>query len=213
MKHPELLRAYVDRLIAAPLSVTSVRDADAAWALHVEDALAALPLVERQRAQTIIDVGSGGGSPGIPLAIETGLAVTLLEARAPKAAFLRRTAAGLGLPVEVLHARSETLACGRGRDAWDVAVARALAPPAAAVELCLPLVRPGGALVLWLAARELAAVEAAAPALAGRRGDVLGRPDDRAIVVVEKVGPTPDGFPRRPGAARRRPPPSLRSRR
>jgi 16S rRNA (guanine527-N7)-methyltransferase len=213
VKHPELLRADVDRLIAAPLSVTSVRDPEAAWALHVEDALAALPLVERRRPGTLIDVGSGGGSPGIPLAIETGASVTLLEARAPKAAFLRRTAAELGLSVEVLHARSETLAGGRGRDAWDVALARALAPPAAAVELCLPLVRPGGALVLWLAARELDAVDARAPALAGRTGDVLARPDGRAIVVVEKVGATPDGFPRRPGAARRRPPPSLRSRR
>ncbi len=211
MKHPELLHAYVARLVAAPLSVTSVREPGAAWDLHVEDALAAVPLLERRQPETMIDVGSGGGSPGIPLAIETGLAVTLLEARAPKAGFLRRVVAELGLSCDVVHARSEAMARGEGRDASDVALARALAPPGAAVELALPLVRPGGALVLWLAARDVDLVRATAPALAGRLADVLARPEGRALAVVEKVGPTPDAFPRRPGAARRRPPPSLRS--
>src|SRR5437763_11044755 len=117
-------------LVAAPLSVTAVREPAAAWALHVEDALAALPLIEARAPGTVIDVGSGGGSPGIPIAIETELPVALLEARAPKAAFLRRTVAALALACPVIHARSEALAAGEGRDAWDLALARALAPPA-----------------------------------------------------------------------------------
>jgi 16S rRNA (guanine527-N7)-methyltransferase len=178
----------------------------------VEDALAALPIVRSRAASEIVDVGSGGGSPGIPLAIETGLPVTLLEARAPKVAFLRLLVRELELPCEVLHARSETLARGHGRDRWDMALARALAPPPAAVELSLPLVRPGGVLVLWVAARDLDAVAAMAPVLAGRLVESRPRPDGRALAVVEKLGPTPGQFPRRPGAARRRPPPSLRSR-
>jgi 16S rRNA (guanine527-N7)-methyltransferase len=211
VKHLDLLRAYRDRLAGATLSVTSVRDPVGAWALHIEDALAALPVVRSRAVAAIIDVGSGGGSPGIPLAIETGLPVTLLEARAPKAAFLRQVVRDLDLPCEVLHARSEWLARGSGRDHWDMAVARALAPPPAAVELSLPLVRPGGALVLWVAARDLDAVEAMAPLLAGRLVESRPRPDARALAVVEKLGPTPGQFPRRPGAARRRPPPSLRS--
>jgi len=212
VKHRGLLRAYRDLLVAAPLSVTSVREAEAAWRLHVVDALTALPVVEERAPAQVIDVGSGGGSPGIPIAIESGRAMTLLEARAPKARFLRRIVDELGLACEVVHARSEDLGRAGGRDAFDMALARALAPPAAAVELCLPLVRPGGCLVLWAAASESAPAAASAALVAGRLAAVVPTNASRALLVIEKTGPTPAAFPRRPGRARRRPPASLRSR-
>jgi 16S rRNA (guanine527-N7)-methyltransferase len=106
-------------------------------------------------------------------------------------------------------ARAEEHAAGPGRDAYGTALARALAPPPVAVEWCLPLVRPGGRLVLFMSdAAKLAdrAVEAAAE-VAGRLDSVVSvlGSERRRLLVFAKTGPTPERFPRRPGAARKRP--------
>ena len=209
MKHPEALRRYCELLASADVSVTSIRGADELWRRHVEDALTAADLVGT--ARTVVDVGSGGGSPGIPLALELDLAASLLEATRPKAAFLRRVVAEIGLAAEVVHARSEEYARGEGRDRFDLAVARALAPPPVALELCLPLVRTGGRLILWTGDVETSPLDAVAGALAAEVADVHRVDDARRLIVVAKVGPTPARFPRRPGMAGKRPPPSLPS--
>lgn len=211
MKHPdELLRRYCQLLVASPISVTAVRDAEGAYRLHVEDSLTAVPLLADDQPQRIVDVGSGGGSPGIPLAIALGCHVTLLEATAPKASFLRRTAAELGIAADVVHMRSEVYARGTGRDAFDLAVARALAPPPVAVELCLPLVRPGGALVLWTTEPD-ERLAAAAEELGGAVERSVGTVGARRLVLVRKLAATPERFPRRPGMAGKRPLRSLAS--
>jgi len=209
VKHPEALRRYCELLASADVSVTSIRGADELWRRHVEDALTAADLVGT--ARTVVDVGSGGGSPGIPLALEFDLAATLLEATRPKAAFLRRVVAEIGLAAEVVHARSEEYARGEGRDRFDLAVARALAPPPVALELCLPLVRTGGRLILWTGDVETAPLDAVAGALAAEVADVHRVDVARRLIVVAKVGPTPARFPRRPGMAGKRPLPSLPS--
>ena len=209
MKHPEALRRYCELLASADVSVTSIRGADELWRRHVEDALTAADLVGT--ARTVVDVGSGGGSPGIPLALELDLAASLLEATRPKAAFLRRVVAEIGLAAEVVHARSEEYARGEGRDRFDLAVARALAPPPVALELCLPLVRTGGRLILWTGDVETAPLDPVAGALAAEVADVHRVDVARRLIVVAKVGPTPDRFPRRPGMAGKRPLPSLPS--
>jgi 16S rRNA (guanine527-N7)-methyltransferase len=209
VKHPEALRRYCELLASADVSVTSIRGADELWRRHVEDALTAADLVGT--ARTVVDVGSGGGSPGIPLALELDLAASLLEATRPKAAFLRRVVAEIGLAAEVVHARSEEYARGEGRDRFDLAVARALAPPPVALELCLPLVRTGGRLILWTGDVETAPLDAVAGALAAEVADVHRVDVARRLIVVAKVGPTPARFPRRPGMAGKRPPPSLPS--
>jgi len=211
VKHPEAaLRRYCELLASAELSVTSVRGADEIWRRHVEDALTARELID-PAARTLVDVGSGGGSPGIPLAAMLALDVTLLEATRPKAAFLRRVTAEIGVAAEVVHARSEEYARGAGRDRFDLAVARALAPPPAAIELCLPLVRGGGRLIVWTGDVAAAPLEQAAEQLAGRLVEIHRVDDDRRLVVVEKLGKTPERFPRRPGMARKRPLASLPS--
>ncbi len=151
MKHPELLDRYLALVRSAPVGVTSLDDPEAARRVLVDDALSALPLVLELAPRTAVDVGSGGGSPGIPLALETGVPFALLESRERKAAFLRSAVADLGLSAEVIPARSEDAARGEYRDAFDLATARALAPPPVAVELSLPLVAVGGSLVLWSA--------------------------------------------------------------
>jgi 16S rRNA (guanine527-N7)-methyltransferase len=206
VKHPHpRLAAYRDLLLAAPVSVTSIRDPERAWAVHIADALAAVPLVERLRPGRIVDVGSGGGSPGIPLAIATGIAVDLLEATAAKCAFLRRCVDALGAPCEVVHDRSEHLARAGGRDAYDLVLARALAPPPVASELCLPLARPGGHVLLWTAEIEPEPLAAAAAALGGEPAETVVVGPNRRLALLRKLGATPDGFPRRPGMASKRP--------
>jgi 16S rRNA (guanine527-N7)-methyltransferase len=213
VKHPDpRLEAYRDLLLAAPLSVTSVRDPEGAWAVHVEDALAAVPLVERRRPGRIVDVGSGGGSPGIPVGIATGIPVDLLEATGAKCAFLRRCVEELAPPCEVIHDRSEHLARAAGRDAYDVVLARALAPPPVATELCLPLARPGGHVVLWTAEIEPDALAVAAAAVSGTLEETVIVGPNRRLVVLRKVSATPDEFPRRPGMAAKRPLLRVRSR-
>lgn len=211
MKHPEQLRRYCGLLLAAPVSVTAVRDPEKAWRLHVEDSLSALETVAAERPGTIVDVGSGGGAPGIPLAIELGVPITLLEATGTKAAFLEGAAAELGVAAKVVNLRSELYARGEGRDAFDIALARALAPPAVAAELCLPLVRPGGALVLWTTQEGLLELPPALGALEGEAERVVPTAGLRRLVLVRKRAATPARFPRRPGVAGKRPLRSLAS--
>ena len=160
----------------------------------LDDALRAVELV-RSLPGPVVDVGSGGGSPGIPLAVALPeRELTLLESQRRKCHFLERWAPP--------NAR---VVCGRAEeqdsDTYGVAVAKALARPATAVEWCLPLVRPGGAAVLWLGPHaDLAAVAT----VSGRVGG--GAPEVRnGLVVVPKLVATPPGFPRRSGVAKKRP--------
>jgi 16S rRNA (guanine527-N7)-methyltransferase len=157
-------------------------------------ALRALPLLERY-AGPVIDVGSGGGSPGIPLAASLPeREVTLLDAERQKCDFLRRWAPP---NAQVVWGRAEE----QPLEAWGVGTAKALAQPPVAAELCLPLVRVGGVAILWLGeSADLERVAAVAKQLGG------GEPEVReGLAVLPKVAPTPRGFPRRPGVAKKRP--------
>ena len=164
-------------------------------------------------ARRVVDVGSGGGLPGLPIAIaRPGLELTLVEADQAKAAFLVQACATLGLRgVEVVARRAEDVGRDPGyREAFDVAVARALAPMPVLVELCLPLVRVGGRLLAQKTDREDAAAAARAISVLG--GELIGVvPAPSAarrsgtVVIVAKVGPTPEGYPRRPGVPARKP--------
>ncbi len=160
-----------------------------------------MPAVERF-AGPLVDVGSGGGAPGIPLAAALpGREVTLLEATGRKCDFLRRAAAPF-TNVVVLQGRAEE----QPVDRWGVAVAKALAPPPVALEWCLALVQPGGAAILYVAgAAELAPVAAVSERLGGGRPELVPAGAGRSLFVVPKLEPTPPGFPRRPGVARKRP--------
>jgi 16S rRNA (guanine527-N7)-methyltransferase len=159
-------------------------------------------------ARTVVDVGSGGGMPGIPLKIaRPDLRVVLVEADRRKAAFLVHAAARLELDVEVVAERAETAGRGPLREAFDLAVCRALAPMPALAELCLPFVRVGGRLLAMKAQAEEAAE--AIEALGGGLAWVVPAPsaarERGVVVVVPKVAPTPDAYPRRPGVPARRP--------
>src|SRR5919204_1688027 len=142
--------AELHRLIASWPGLVS--DSDPSL---VEDSLVLLDLLGD--ARTLVDVGSGGGLPGLPLKLaRPRLRVTLLEANRKKAAFLTHATAVLGLEgVEVVAMRAEEAGRLPGlRDAFDVATARALAPMPVLAELCLPFVRPGGRLLAMKAAAD-----------------------------------------------------------
>jgi 16S rRNA (guanine527-N7)-methyltransferase len=143
----------------------------------------------------IVDVGSGGGAPGIPLAHALpGRELVLLEAARRKCEFLETFAPP---NARVVWGRAEE----QETDWAGVAVAKALAHPPTAAEWCLPLVREGGAVILWVGpSAEPDRVARVAERVAGRL-----EASPPGFLVIRKTGPTPPGFPRRPGIARKRP--------
>jgi len=162
----------------------------------VDESVAALDAVQRFEGP-IVDVGSGGGAPGIPLAVVLpDREVTLLEANGRKCAFLREVAREFP-NVTVVQGRAEE----QETDRFGVAVAKALAPPPVAAEWCLPLVVPGGAVILYVGP---SADVAEASRVSGLLG---GGPAEQApgLLVLPKLERTPPGFPRRPGVAKKRP--------
>ncbi len=159
-----------------------------------EDALRAVSLIG-QFDGPLLDVGSGGGSPGIPLADALPeREVTLLDAERRKCDFLRRWAP---LNAEVVWGRAEE----QPPERWGVVTAKALAQPPVAAELCLPLARVGGAVILWLGeGADLDRLASASGQLGGGTPEVHD-----GLAVLPKVAPTPSGFPRRVGVAKKRP--------
>jgi 16S rRNA (guanine527-N7)-methyltransferase len=182
-------------VLATP-GLTALTDPVEARRVLLDDALAGVELV-RSLHGPIVDVGSGGGTPGIPLASALPeRKVTLLEAERRKAKFLGRWAEEL-TNLSVVWGRAEE----QPLEQFGVAVAKALAQPPVAVEWCLPLVAQGGAAVLWVGpSADRNAIAVAAGKIAG---ELAASP--AGFAVVRKTGPTPAGFPRRPGMAKKRP--------
>ena len=162
----------------------------------MEDALRAVPVVERFEG-SVVDVGSGGGVPGIPLAAALpDRDVTLLEANRRKADFLEQWTRDFP-NLRVARGRAEE----QETDRYGVAIAKALAPPPVAAEWCLPLVVPGGAAILFVGpTADLDRIAGVAARIGSDRPEL-----DQGLVVLHKREPTPEGFPRRPGIARKRP--------
>lgn len=182
------------RAVVATPGLTALQDINEAQRVLLDDSLRGVDLVRRFEGP-IVDVGSGGGAPGIPLAASLGeREVTLLEANGRKCDFLREWAPP---NARVVHGRAEE----HETDTFGVAVAKALAPPPAAAEWCLPLVRMGGAVVLWVGPG--ADAERVGRVAAQIGGELAG--EMAGLLVLRKVRPTPPGFPRRPGMARKRP--------
>jgi 16S rRNA (guanine527-N7)-methyltransferase len=142
-------------------------------------------------------VGSGGGAPGIPIAAALpDREVTLLEANGRKCEFLASVSRDFP-NVRVVRGRAEE----QETDRFGVALAKALAPPPVAVEWCLPLVAPGGAAILLVG-------PSADPAQVARVSAQVGGGEPEVqpgVLLIPKLVPTPPGFPRRPGTARKRP--------
>lgn len=209
--HIRLLLAWT-----AAINLTAVRDPATAATVHVVDSLTAVPALRTIGADRFLDLGSGGGLPGIPLAAVLPTSDALLvEPIAKKAAFLSAATAAIGLAdqVRVANARSEALARDpRQRGTWPVVTARAVASLADLVELAFPLLAQGGRLVAWKRGDledEHAAALRAIRALGGGGIEIVPTAapglDGHLLVVVVRRGRVPDAYPRDPAARKRHP--------
>lgn len=206
---------YVDWLLEANtrLNLTAVTDPQEAWRLHILDSLVALPEVDDAPAGSLLDIGTGGGLPGLPLAIATGRRTLLLDSVGKKASaicdFLRAERLD---DIEAIASRAEDLALHRGAE-FAVVVARAVTSLPSLVELAAPLLSPGGHLVAYKGApsdHELASGDEAAGIVGLRRAKerryalpVLG--ERRVLLVYERVSEPSVLLPRRVGLAQKRP--------
>ncbi|HEY3727603.1 MAG TPA: 16S rRNA (guanine(527)-N(7))-methyltransferase RsmG [Solirubrobacteraceae bacterium] len=207
------IQALLAVLTSDPRAPTTVRDPKRALDDHLADSLVALELPEVRSASSIADLGAGAGVPGLPLAIAIPTAqVVLVESNGRKCDFIRRA-------IEACGADNASVACTRA-EAWpdglthfDLVTARALAPLPVVAEYAAPLLRVGGAALVWRGRRDQAEEAAAAHAadelglrvLAPVRVTPYGGAINRHLQLMIKDAPTPSQFPRRPGMARKRP--------
>lgn len=211
--HARLLTAWT-----AAINLTAIREPVAIAREHLLDSLAGVPLLRARGIDAFVDLGSGGGFPGLPLACALPARRALLvDSIAKKVRFLATAVAALEaealLPagsVEAVPVRAELLADDpRHRERWPAVTARAVAELAELAEVAFPLLRPGGVLVAWKRVgldEELASAERNLRELGGGRIDVvpveLEGLEDHRLVIVTKLGATPARFPRPPGERR-----------
>lgn len=211
----ERLEPLLRLLASSPVSLSSVTDPAAARSVHVADSLSGLVLPEIRAAENVLDLGTGAGFPGLPLAVSLPEArFTLIDSVGRKVEFLRESIEALELQNAVaIKTRSEDLARESGREAFELVTARAVAPLDALAELASPLLSRGGSLVAWKGEREPDG-EAALARISDRVAMALERvvavrpypsSRERHLYVVRKTGPTPANLPRRAGMARKRP--------
>ncbi|MDD2282538.1 MAG: 16S rRNA (guanine(527)-N(7))-methyltransferase RsmG [Eubacteriales bacterium] len=164
-------------------------------------------------ASSLVDIGTGAGFPGLPLKIVyPEIKLTLVEAAAKKAAFLRHCCQELAVEADILWERAENLGQGRKRETFSLTVTRAVAGLSVICEYCLPLLALGGCCLAMKGpggAEEAAAAENALRLLGGQVRQVhfysLPPGDQRSLVVIDKIRPTPSVYPRRPGMPAKKP--------
>ena len=185
------------------MNLTSMRDPAVAWDKLILGSLVAMDAHQFQGRERVADVGSGGGFPGIPLKLAMPeLQVCLVESDQRKAAFLRDAVEALELSeVEVESRRAEEVGREpRHRDGYEVVLTRAAAKAPVAAEYCLPLLRPGGTLLALAQYKDWDMARRAIGQLGGRLdGERSG------VILVRKLRPTPEQFPRRVGIPGKRP--------
>ncbi|MGD2147894.1 MAG: 16S rRNA (guanine(527)-N(7))-methyltransferase RsmG [Anaerolineae bacterium] len=220
-RHLAAFERCFDTLVAwdERVNLTAITDWQGVLVRHFLDSLSCLRAVSQAELSArgrVIDVGTGAGYPGVPLKIVCpAMRLTLLEATRKKVTFLQHLVATLGLgDVTVIHGRSEELGQDAAhREQYDWALARAVAGMPTLAEYLLPLVRVGGAVLAQKGEDALVEVHEAANAIATLGGEVRhvvplelrGLAETRHLVVVDKVAPTPEQYPRRPGMPKKRP--------
>lgn len=188
------LRAYADAVRRSPHNLVSRRARTELWDRHIAESLAFARMLPGD--QRLLDVGSGGGLPGVVIAAaRPDLDVTLLDSSGKKVAFLREVGRQLAIPFQILHGRAEEIAAARGAASFDVVTARAVAPLPRLLPWTMPFLVPGGLLYAIKGASWEREVEDAATSLAPWDAQVMATPDDlpsddpaAPLVVVVKRG-------------------------
>lgn len=211
----KLFKIYSDELIEwnKKFNLTAITDPEEVRIKHFEDSLSLLEPI-RLTTQSLIDIGAGAGFPGIPLKIKCPqIQLTLVEATRKKVDFLRYIIEKLGLKdIEVIWGRAEEISKDK-RERYDIAVSRAVANLNILSELCLPFVKVGGYFIAYKGEKieaEVKESENAIKLLGGKLKEIknVQLPNSdivRSLVIIEKISPTPEKYPRRPGMANKRP--------
>lgn len=207
-----LTSAFLGTLLETNRSfnLTAVTEPAEAWRKHILDSLSLVPsLAARPELLRILDVGSGGGLPALPLAIALPeRTFTLLEATGKKARFLSETARNLGLAnVSVVSERAELYGQAEGRARFDAVTSRAVSRLSVLLELTLPFLRVGGVALALKGEQAEQEIQEAERALRVLGGSVSGvqRTSTGTIVRIDKTAATPAKYPRRPGEPKRAP--------
>lgn len=208
-----LLGSFLDFLLETNklFNLTAVKEAKEAWTKHILDSLSLLPHLVEEQVSHVIDVGSGGGLPGIPLAITMpNVTFLLVESTKKKAKFLSEVSRKLELEnVTVIAERAENLSTKDGgfRDIADGVVARAVGPLNVLLELTVPFVKVGGVLVTIKGERAPIEIEDSKKALQVLKAEVesINRTETGTVLVIRKMGATPSAYPRLAGDPKRQP--------
>jgi 16S rRNA (guanine527-N7)-methyltransferase len=211
----ETITVVLELLEGERASVSSVREPDRAWRVHVADSLTGLELEQLAQARRIADIGSGAGFPGLVLAVALpGAQVDLIESVGRKCDFIGRAIEAAGIAnARVINTRSEDLAAGEGREAYAAVTARAVGRLSTLAELASPLLEEGGSLIAWKGKRdpdEETQLANATDRLAMQPDQILhvgpfAGSEHRHLHLLHKSGPTPKNLPRRAGVAKKRP--------
>ena len=209
----ELLGTWLTMLEEANqrMNLTRITDPEAAWHRHVLDSLTLLPILHSIEPGSLLDVGSGGGAPGIPLAITLpNVRFGLVDSVGKKARFLQEVVQRLELPsVQVFNDRAEQLATlgSSQRESWDVVCARAVGRLPVLLELTIPFLREGGLLFAIKGEQAQSEIDESRGALHALHSRVIDtvRTPTGTVVVVEKSRKTPRRYPRKPGEPTRAP--------
>jgi len=201
------LETYIAQLIEwnDKINLTAITDEAGVWVKHCEDSLTLLDAVNIPASGRLLDVGSGGGFPGIPLkAAREDLDVTLLDSTGKKVEFIKMAAAKSGIEVNCICARAEELARrAENRERYDVVTARAVAALPVLAEMCLPFVKTQGEFAAMKgpggeaeAAEAVAAIEILGGELCGIKEFELSDGSKRNIIIIKKISQTPTKYPR-----------------
>lgn len=211
-QNKEQFKKYFDLLIDwnEKINLTAITQYDEVMTKHFEDSISGMSLVPQNAS--LCDVGTGAGFPGVPLKIvRDDIKLTLMDSLNKRVNFLQTVSDSLGLAADCIHTRAEDAGKGKYRESFDVVTARAVARLNTLCEYCLPLVKVGGKFLAYkaLVEEELAESQKAIKILGGKVDTIckfdLSNGDSRSIVVITKVSPTPNKYPRGKGKERSAP--------
>ena len=211
------LQKYFELLVSwnEKINLTAITEPNEVAVKHFADSLSVFNYVDFQKGASVIDVGTGAGFPGLVLKIaRPDIKLTLLDSLNKRLKFLDEVLNTLGLEAELVHARAEEGGHNIDlRECYDFAVSRAVARLNVLCEYCLPYVRLSGKFIAFKggeADEEIKSASNAIQALGGKKTDVYGfelpeNSGSRTLVVIEKVQPTPDKYPRQNGKIKAKP--------
>jgi 16S rRNA (guanine527-N7)-methyltransferase len=198
------------------INLTAITDKDEVWLKHFEDSLSIVKIKDMDHTESVIDVGTGAGFPGLPIKIAyPHIKLTLLDSLDKRIRFLEAVVRELGLTdVTCIHGRAEDFSRSpEYREKYDLCVSRAVAGLSVLSELCIPFVKPGGSFVAYKSEKAEAEIAEAENALAILNGRIKTTEEftlsdnvqKRVLIDIEKTGLTPEKYPRRAGVPAKKP--------